>query len=116
MAGLKRGVKSHKVCGLNVQGVVSDVTVSLQSANGSARYAAVSFPNVTAQWTKYTAELRSDATDFSAVLAIHIKKCSGLAVDVVSLFPQANGLEGSVSPFRQDLLQMLKDLKPGRVP
>eukprot|EP00884_Botryococcus_braunii_P004902 jgi/Botrbrau1/14412/Bobra.0014s0059.1 len=35
-----------------------------------------------------------------------------LLLDVVSLFPQENGREGSVSPFRKDLLDLLKGLNP----
>ncbi|KAK9787249.1 hypothetical protein WJX73_009553 [Symbiochloris irregularis] len=97
----------------SLAGVLPKVTVSLQSADGNSTYATATFVNISAQWTKYKAELRSDSTDHTAVLAIRVEKCSGLAADVVSLFPQANGLEGAVSPFRQDLLQMLKDLKPG---
>ena len=33
-------------------------------------------------------------------------------VDMVSLFPAQNGAEGSVSPFRSDILSLLKGLKP----
>ena len=37
-------------------------------------------------------------------------------LDMVSLFPAENGVEGSVSPFRSDILSLLKGLKPRRVP
>jgi hypothetical protein len=39
-----------------------------------------------------------------------------LLLDVVSLFPEENGPEGSVSPFRKDLLELLKGLNPRCVP
>lgn len=35
-----------------------------------------------------------------------------LLLDVVSLFPDENGPEGSVTPFRNDLLQLIKGLRP----
>lgn len=35
-----------------------------------------------------------------------------LLLDVVSLFPGENGVEGSVSPFRRDLLELIKGLRP----
>ncbi len=33
-------------------------------------------------------------------------------LDMVSLFPEENGVEGSVSPFRSDILSLIKGLKP----
>lgn len=33
-------------------------------------------------------------------------------LDMVSLFPERNGPEGSASPFRADLLSLLKGLRP----
>ena len=33
-------------------------------------------------------------------------------LDMVSLFPEQNGPEGSISPFRADLLSLLKGLRP----
>ena len=35
---------------------------------------------------------------------------------MVSLFPAENGVEGSVSPFRSDILSLLKDLQPRHAP
>ena len=35
---------------------------------------------------------------------------------MVSLFPAENGVEGSVSPFRSDILSLLKGLQPRHVP
>lgn len=90
----------------------SPVTVTLESANGSAIYASAIFSNITDEWTSFTAHLTANATDHHAVLAITTPG-PALEVDVVSLFPQANGVHGSTSPFRTDLLQLLKDLKPG---
>ena len=35
---------------------------------------------------------------------------------MVSLFPAENGVEGSVSPFRSDILSLLKGLQPRQAP
>ena len=35
-----------------------------------------------------------------------------MLLDMVSLFPEHNGPEGSISPFRADLLSLLKGLQP----
>ncbi len=35
-----------------------------------------------------------------------------MLLDMVSLFPEENGVEGSVSPFRSDILSLIKGLKP----
>ena len=45
-------------------------------------------------------------------LAIRIQGRGPIFVDFVSLFPEVNGPAGSKTPFRQDLLQLLKDLHP----
>ena len=96
-----------------LQGTNLTVTAALESADGTAVYAAVTFSTVTQNWAVFTAQLTANATDTGAVISISATGCSSLALDMVSLFPQANGLRGESSPFRQDLLQLLRDLKPG---
>ena len=89
------------------------VTATLESADGAAVYAAATLRGVTGAWAPFVTSLVSNATDPNAVLAISATGCTSLALDVVSLFPEANGPKGAVTPFRQDLLQLLKDLRPG---
>ena len=53
--------------------------------------------------------------DPDARLAVTFRGGGALVVDVVSLFPAANVAQGGSLtpwPFRADLLQMLKDLRP----
>ena len=33
-------------------------------------------------------------------------------LDMVSLFPAENGVEGSISPFRSDILSLIRGLQP----
>lgn len=46
-------------------------------------------------------------------LVITAEGSGPLLLDFVSLFPEENGVAGSKTPFRQDILALLKDLKPG---
>lgn len=70
-------------------------------------------------WLRYTGELRSAATDTDARLVVSFPGPATLLFDSVSLFPKENveaAREKGMAnpwPFRPDLLQALKDLKPG---
>lgn len=62
-------------------------------------------------WTKYTLELRASDTSHEACLVLLAKSCVRLAIDTVSLFPMRSFPEdGQV--FRQDLAEMLAEMKP----
>ena len=87
-------------------------TISLQSSNGSIQYAAWTTGPVAAEWTEYAATLTASWDDDAAVLAISLPQDCMLDIDMVSLFPAANGRLGQISPFRQDLLQLLQELAP----
>ena len=88
------------------------VTVTLESQSGAGIYASATFSNITGDWRRHTALLAANATDTQAVLSITATG-NEVALDMVSLFPEANGLGGETTPFRQDLLGLLKDLQPG---
>ncbi|HKE59495.1 MAG TPA: alpha-L-arabinofuranosidase C-terminal domain-containing protein, partial [Pyrinomonadaceae bacterium] len=66
----------------------------------------------TTDWKKYSVEFRPAATDLKAHLNVLVDGTGSLDVDMVSLMPRdlfgnrANGL-------RPDLVQLLKDMKPG---
>ena len=65
-----------------------------------------------ATWTRYAVRLNSSTTDNAAQLVISVPINCGLDLDMVSLFPAANGPLGKISPFRQDMLQLLQGLNP----
>ena len=56
------------------------------------------------------------AEDVSGRLAISFAGPGALLVDVVSLMPDDNVLKGGMNPwpFREDLMQRMRDLKPRR--
>lgn len=93
-----------------------DVKVALESSGGSTEYAATIFSNVTDEWTWHQATLRVSPASIDPYgrLSITFAGPGTLAVDVVSLMPEANALVGGPEPwpFREDLLQRLRDLKP----
>ena len=88
------------------------MTVALQSSDGATVYAQTVLGPVAANWTEYAVRMNSSATDTAAQLSISVPINCGLDLDMVSLFPAANGRLGEVSPFRQDLLHLLQDLNP----
>ena len=60
----------------------------------------------------------TQAEDDSGRLAISFHGPGGLLVDVVSVMPEDNALKGGAMnpwPFREDLMQRMRDLKPRRV-
>ncbi|KAK9814829.1 hypothetical protein WJX72_012237 [[Myrmecia] bisecta] len=91
------------------------ITITLEDASGLNTYASASqMPNEVSAWHKYTAVLLPNATDYNAMLAVHVQGPAVLLVSMVSLFPAENIVPGQLNPwpFRRDLLQMVKDLKP----
>ena len=85
--------------------------VALTSADLQTLFASTSFV-AASNWTHHTAALTADAHDPSAVLVIQAPVNCSLDVDVVSLFPAGNGRLGVKTPFRPDLLNLLKGLHP----
>jgi len=93
-----------------------DVKVALESSDGTTEYAATILGNVTEEWTWHQATLRVTpaSIDPHGRLSITFTGPGTLGVDVVSLMPEANALVGGLEPwpFREDLIQRLRDLKP----
>ena len=95
------------------------IKIALESADGSATYASTLFDSVSAEWEQYEATLAVSpaSTDYNARLTISFSGPGALTVDVVSLLPEDNARKGALNPwpFREDLLQRLRDLEPRRV-
>eukprot|EP00887_Chlorella_sp_A99_P005257 scaffold1.g5257.t1 len=93
-----------------------NVTVSLLSADLSTFYANLTLWGVAGGWRKYGGELVPAASDTDARLAVLFDGPGTIIIDSVSLFPTANVEKGlgmtNPWPFRQDLLEALKALKP----
>ena len=58
--------------------------------------------------------MQANGTDYGAVLSVLLVKPGSVAVDTVSLFPAENRREKAQNPwpFRRDILDLLKQLKP----
>ncbi|CAL8471543.1 g11085 [Coccomyxa elongata] len=87
------------------------IEVALESSQGSHTYATAVLEDVGCSWANFRATLTANTTDPNARLALRLKGGEVL-VNMVSLFPAENGVEGSVSPFRSDLLDLMKGLQP----
>jgi len=85
--------------------------VELEGADG-AILARARLTNVSAQWRKYTLVLRPSATALKGQLNLLVDSSGTLDVDIVSLFP-ANTWKNRQNGLRADLVQLLKDMKPG---
>lgn len=89
------------------------LTLSLQSSDGRTIYAQAQVSGLTASWKKFEADLKttdSITPTADARYALTIDRPGAVSLSFVSLFPptynhRPNGL-------RQDLMQMLVDLKP----
>lgn len=92
------------------------VNVALESVHGAVMYACTVFGSITSDWELYesTLEVLLGNTDSSGRLSISFTGPGTLAVDMVSLIPEANAQKGGLNPwpFREDLLQRLRDLTP----
>lgn len=66
----------------------------------------------TNQWKKYTARLNSSVTEPEAKLNIYIEGSGEIELDMVSLFPEKTW-KNRPNGLRDDLVQMIADLKPG---
>ncbi|HJX93513.1 MAG TPA: alpha-L-arabinofuranosidase C-terminal domain-containing protein [Pyrinomonadaceae bacterium] len=66
----------------------------------------------TQDWKKYSILLRSTATSLKAHLNLLAEASGALDVDIVSVFPKATW-NNRQNGLRADLVQLLKDMKPG---
>jgi len=85
--------------------------VELEGADGAILDRA-RLTNVSSQWKKYSLVLRPSATALKGRLNLLIDSSGTLDVDIVSLFP-ANTWKNRQNGLRADLVQLLKDMKPG---
>jgi alpha-L-arabinofuranosidase len=81
------------------------VTVTLEGKNGTV-YGQARVTGVKTDWSRFTGSFQASATDPAAHLTVSANRTSTFWVNLVSLRPGKD-------IFRADLLQKLKDLKPG---
>ena len=88
-----------------------DLTVSLEKPDGTMLASAI-VSGMSADWKKFEGELKSDVNEPNARLLVSARQKGTVWIDMVSLMPNyaATGL-----PFRKDMLEKLRAMKPGFV-
>lgn len=104
-----------------------DYLLSFYAANNDQKIKNITFQLVDAQenvvasvrvapkdkeWRKYTAQLNAKKTEEKARLKITFEGTGVIDLDMISLFPKETW-KGKAKGIRQDLAQLLFDLKPG---
>ena len=85
--------------------------VELEDADGRT-LASGRLTGFTQEWKKYSILLRPTATSLKAHLNLLAESPGALDVDIVSVFPKATW-NNRQNGLRADLVQLLKDMKPG---
>lgn len=88
----------------------SPLVARLESQSGEVLGEAV-LPSPGKNWTRLSATITAGKTDEAARFVLLMNTPGGLALDVISLFPQRT-FRGRPNGLRADLAQMLADLKP----
>ena len=85
-----------------------NVTVALQSTDGTKQYASRRIDNLTGKWTRHEFALTSDTNDSQACFAIFLDAPATVWVDQVTLMPTGDALYKGL-PFRADIVKAMKD-------
>lgn len=92
-------------------GNVSGLRVILEDEKGQA-LAQAQVSGLTGEWKQYTAVLKPSATSSKAHLKVVVDGAGTADLDVVSVFPKETW-QNRPNGLRTDLVQLLKDMKPG---
>ena len=87
------------------------VRVELVGVSGNV-LASARLKSIPGDWKQLTASLRPNATDSRAKLELLLEDQSAVDVDMVSLFPRKTW-KNRPGGLREDMVQLLADLKPG---
>ena len=91
--------------------------MKLQSKGGAKVYAEAVSEHFEDYWQQFTANLTASATDYNAEISLQLAEPGSVVMDSWSLFPGKNFIYGrDPYPFRRELLNTLKSLKPRRAP
>ncbi len=83
-----------------------------ETASSGRALAQASITGLSGEWQKYSVVLKPSATAAKARLKLTVEGTGTLDVDVVSLFPKDTYMKRE-NGLRPDLVQLLKDMKPG---
>jgi len=84
----------------------------LEAASSGKTLGQAKITGLTGEWKKYTAVIKASATAPKARLKLTMEGAGTLDIDVVSLFPK-DTWQNRENGLRPDLVQLLKDMKPG---
>ena len=121
--GLKQGAEyTFSVYARKGAGSVSGLTVTLEETRrpgpgpetppSGAALAQAQITGLTSEWKKYSVVLKPSATAGRARLKLTLDGAGAADIDVVSLFPKDTWMKRE-NGLRPDLVQLLKDMKPG---
>ncbi len=90
------------------------VLIQLRSQDSEIVFAETVFQGLSSSWQNFSTHLLSNGTDFKGELAVTLAQPGSVILDSLSLFPAKNLRSGwqNPYPFRTDLLDLLKGLKP----
>jgi alpha-N-arabinofuranosidase len=110
--GVKQGDEyTFSVYARRGPGNITALNVLLEGAKGEP-LAQAKIMGLTTEWKKYTAVLKPSATVAKGHLKLTVDGTGTADLDVVSLFPKDTWLKRE-NGLRPDLVQLLKDMKPG---
>lgn len=93
---------------LRTDGLQGNVTVALQSADGSKEYASQKIKEVSKEWAKREFNLTSTVTDKKARFAVYLDQPGKVWIDQVTLLPTGKDLYKGL-PLRNDIAQAMVD-------
>lgn len=87
--------------------------VRLESQDRETVYASAEVTDISSTWRHSKIMLTSNGTDPTAQLTLYVHgPAVDMSIKMLSLFPAENVKGEVLQPFRSDILEYLKDLKP----
>jgi len=97
---------------VNPQNYSGRITARIISTNGQMLAEKIFSITKSDKWEEFSTVLTAKSTDYKASLQLVFENPGKVYVDYVSLFPQ-NTFKGRKNGMRQDVAQMIANLKPG---
>lgn len=112
--GIKKDMQyNFSVSAKVISGTGLSMKVELLNHNGEV-IGASEIDGFTSTWEKYSVSFKAEQTDPKSTMRILFNGEGRIALDMVSLFP-ADTWKGRKNGMRNDLVQLIADLKPGFV-
>ena len=110
--GVRQGeVYKFSVDARGANGAPVKLRVELEDESGQSLGAAI-LSGITSEWKQISGSVRATATSSKARLTISVDGGASADIDSISLYPK-NTFKNRENGLRSDLVQLLKDMKPG---